>query len=388
MAWRLWTRAAATRARRASPSSARCSIAQRWPPTTPCASRPGQRNLEIEYTALSWSRPQRISFKYRMAGLDPTWVDAGTRRTAYYPYLPPGSYTFTVIADNGEGVWNTEGASLQVTVLPAFYQTGWFLGVLAIAGVGTARARLETTRRAMAAHAGDATGVRSTADCVAGERAQADRRRAARQPRSASADHHEPRRAGEESRRRSGPGDGTARRDQRSPRSRPSARCAPSPRTCGRSTSIDSASPPPSKRWSRKPPARRAWTSPPTSVRWTALLAPDNQIVVYRIIQESINNILKHSGATRGQRGGLERGRHAADQREGQRPGVRAAGTGAGPIGEWVRARSRRHGRARPDSGWYAHHRLHAGRGNDSRRADSTRAVEHRWHTNHLTSAS
>jgi signal transduction histidine kinase len=98
---------------------------------------PGQRNLEIEYTALSWRRPQRISFKYRMAGLDPTWVDVGTRRTAYYPYLPPGSYTFTVIADNGEGVWNMEGASLQVTVLPAFYQTGWFLGVLAVAAVGT-----------------------------------------------------------------------------------------------------------------------------------------------------------------------------------------------------------------------------------------------------------
>lgn len=96
---------------------------------------PGQRNLEIEYTALSWRRPQRISFKYRMAGLDATWVDAGTRRTAYYPYLPPGSYVFTVIADNGEGVWNTEGASLQVTVLPAFYQTRWFFGVLAVAAV-------------------------------------------------------------------------------------------------------------------------------------------------------------------------------------------------------------------------------------------------------------
>ena len=78
----------------------------------------------------------------------PTWVDAGTRRTAYYPYLPPGSYTFTVIADNGEGVWNTEGASLQVTVLPAFYQTRWFLGVLAIAAIGAVGSRLAAPRRA------------------------------------------------------------------------------------------------------------------------------------------------------------------------------------------------------------------------------------------------
>jgi ligand-binding sensor domain-containing protein/signal transduction histidine kinase len=115
---------------------------------------PGQRNLEIEYTALSWSRPQRISFKYRMAGLDATWVDAGTRRTAYYPYLPPGSYVFTVIADNGEGVWNMEGASLHVTVLPAFYQTRWFasgLAVAAVAVVGLAwRRRVGRWRRAQA----------------------------------------------------------------------------------------------------------------------------------------------------------------------------------------------------------------------------------------------
>jgi signal transduction histidine kinase/ligand-binding sensor domain-containing protein len=87
---------------------------------------PGQQNLEIQYTGLSWSRPQSIKFKYLMSGIDRHWVDAGARRTAYYPYLPPGSYTFTVIADNGEGVWNEAGQSLAVTVLPPFYQTWWF----------------------------------------------------------------------------------------------------------------------------------------------------------------------------------------------------------------------------------------------------------------------
>ena len=157
---------------------------------------PGQRNLEIEYTALSWSRPQRISFKYRMAGLDATWVDAGTRRTAYYPYLPPGSYVFTVIADNGEGVWNTEGASLPVTVLPAFYQTRWFSSGLAVAAVAAVGLAWRRRVGALAARAGDATGVRTTTDCLAGRRAQADRRRTARQPRPASVDHHQPRRAG------------------------------------------------------------------------------------------------------------------------------------------------------------------------------------------------
>ena len=55
---------------------------------------PGQENLEIQYTGLSWSRPQAIKFRFRLVGLDRDWVDAGARRTAYYSHLPPGSYTF------------------------------------------------------------------------------------------------------------------------------------------------------------------------------------------------------------------------------------------------------------------------------------------------------
>ena len=70
---------------------------------------PGQQNLEIAYTALSWSRPNEVRFRYQMPGVDPTWVEAGSRRTAYYSHLPPGRYTFTVIAANGDGVWNTAG---------------------------------------------------------------------------------------------------------------------------------------------------------------------------------------------------------------------------------------------------------------------------------------
>jgi ligand-binding sensor domain-containing protein/signal transduction histidine kinase len=98
---------------------------------------PGQENLEIQYTGLSWIRPQQIRFRYKLVGLDQDWVEAGTRRTAYFPHLPPGAYTFTVIADNGEGVWNNEGQSLRIVVLPPFYRTWWFLTLvsLGVAGV-------------------------------------------------------------------------------------------------------------------------------------------------------------------------------------------------------------------------------------------------------------
>jgi ligand-binding sensor domain-containing protein len=99
--------------------------------------RPRQQNLEIHYTGLSLIKSEQIRFKYKLAGLDHDWVEAGTRRTAYYPHVPPGEYTFTVVAANSHGVWNTEGKSLRVVVLPPFYRTWWFLtlATLGVAGV-------------------------------------------------------------------------------------------------------------------------------------------------------------------------------------------------------------------------------------------------------------
>jgi signal transduction histidine kinase/ligand-binding sensor domain-containing protein len=96
------------------------------PTAGPVRLTPDQENLEIQYTGLNWSRPPAMRFRYRLDGLDREWVDPGSRRTAYYSHLPPGSYTFTVIADNGEGVWNTTGQSLDIVVLPRLYQTMWF----------------------------------------------------------------------------------------------------------------------------------------------------------------------------------------------------------------------------------------------------------------------
>src|SRR5207248_3612717 len=70
---------------------------------------PGQLSLDIQYTALSFIKSGQIRFRYKMEGLDPDWIEAGARRTAYYTRVPPGNYTFRVIAANSDGVWNTEG---------------------------------------------------------------------------------------------------------------------------------------------------------------------------------------------------------------------------------------------------------------------------------------
>ncbi len=100
--------------------------------------QPGQEELEIEYTGLSWQRPQQIRFEFRLAGLDRDWTNAGTRRAAYFSHLPAGTYNFEVRADNGDGVWSLAPAMLRVVVLPPFWQTWWFLllaGALVAAAV-------------------------------------------------------------------------------------------------------------------------------------------------------------------------------------------------------------------------------------------------------------
>lgn len=95
----------------------------------PVRIEPGQVNVEIHYSGLSFINPELIKFKYKLEGLDADWVDAGTRRTAYYAHLPPGTYAFKVMAANRDGVWN-EGAITQVVVRPRFWRTWWFISLI------------------------------------------------------------------------------------------------------------------------------------------------------------------------------------------------------------------------------------------------------------------
>lgn len=98
----------------------------------------GAERFEFHYAALSFLVPDRVLFKYRLEGYDRDWVDAGTRRAAYYTNLWPGAYRFRVIACNNDGVWNETGASFEFELKPHFYQTYWFLFVvLALLGGGT-----------------------------------------------------------------------------------------------------------------------------------------------------------------------------------------------------------------------------------------------------------
>ena len=93
------------------------------------------RDLEVDYTALSFAAPKKVLFRYMLEGHDTSWQEPGTRRQAFYNDLPPKKYRFRVIACNNDGVWNETGASLEFSILPAYYQTAWFRLLCAVAFV-------------------------------------------------------------------------------------------------------------------------------------------------------------------------------------------------------------------------------------------------------------
>jgi signal transduction histidine kinase/ligand-binding sensor domain-containing protein len=112
---------------------------------------PLTRDLRIDYVGLSFVAPLKVLFRYRLEGRDDAWQEAGTRRQAFYNDLRPGTYRFRVIASNNDGVWNDEGASLEIVVAPAWYQTGWFLAVSVVTGGAVAWAAYRLRLRQVAA---------------------------------------------------------------------------------------------------------------------------------------------------------------------------------------------------------------------------------------------
>ncbi len=99
--------------------------------------RPSERTVTFEFVALHFQNPARNRYAYRLDGFHDAWVEAGTERTATYTNLDPGTYTFRVKAASSDGVWNEEGASIRLVVLPAWWQTAWarLVGVFAVAGL-------------------------------------------------------------------------------------------------------------------------------------------------------------------------------------------------------------------------------------------------------------
>jgi signal transduction histidine kinase/ligand-binding sensor domain-containing protein len=84
-------------------------------------------SVEINYTAVSLSDPEAIHFRYKLQETDKDWHESNTASPVTYRNLSPGSYHFIVAASDRNGVWSDKVANVDFTILPAFYQTRWFL---------------------------------------------------------------------------------------------------------------------------------------------------------------------------------------------------------------------------------------------------------------------
>jgi signal transduction histidine kinase len=159
----------------------------------------GKQPLEIQYTSLNLGAADRARFRYRLSpqdGSESKWTDAGTRRFARYEALSPGAYRFQVEACNEDGVWNETGATLAVTILPFFWQTGAFRTVVAAVLLGLVAAAvyfistqklqrqvadlrqqraLETERARIARDIHDQVGASLTQLALLGEMVEADK---------------------------------------------------------------------------------------------------------------------------------------------------------------------------------------------------------------------
>ncbi|RYD32690.1 MAG: hypothetical protein EOP87_12380, partial [Verrucomicrobiaceae bacterium] len=122
----------------------------------PVTTEPGRARLEFRFVGLSYSAPEKITYRARLAGLDDTWRELGNQRVAAFEAVPPGKYTFEVMAVNGDGLRSPVPAGISVIVEPHFWETAWFylsVGALILfiaVGTGWVAARMRMKRRIQA----------------------------------------------------------------------------------------------------------------------------------------------------------------------------------------------------------------------------------------------
>lgn len=109
------------------------AMVDQWsaPVDKPIRISPSQYNLQIQYTAPDFVRPDQLRFRYKLENLDRDWSEVGSRRTAFYTHLPSGHYRFIVSAKNENGIWSPPSEPILIDVLAPYYKTGWFQTLLA-----------------------------------------------------------------------------------------------------------------------------------------------------------------------------------------------------------------------------------------------------------------
>ena len=93
-------------------------------------------SFEFEFAALSYAHPEKNQYAYMLEGFDENWNEIGTRRYGKYTNLPGGIYTLRLRGSNNDGLWNEDGAAVKVTIVPPFWATWWFRGIILLVLIG------------------------------------------------------------------------------------------------------------------------------------------------------------------------------------------------------------------------------------------------------------
>lgn len=95
-----------------------------------------QSDFSFEFATLNYASPDEVQYSYLLKGFDKDWIYVKNDRKATYTNIQPGDYTFLVKSTTSDGVWMNEGVSVKIKIIPPYWQTWWFKGIMIICGMG------------------------------------------------------------------------------------------------------------------------------------------------------------------------------------------------------------------------------------------------------------
>ena len=94
--------------------------------------------ISFDFASTDFTAPQKNLYRYKLEGFNSEWINNGVNHTATFTNLDPGDYTLKVTGSNSDEVWNNDGISVSITILPPWYMTWWFrfsVFTLVVAGI-------------------------------------------------------------------------------------------------------------------------------------------------------------------------------------------------------------------------------------------------------------
>lgn len=95
-----------------------------------------QNVISFQYSALNYNSSEKNLYAYKLEHFDKDWNSVSDKRSVSYTNLNPGEYILRIKGSNNDGVWNDTGIALKITVVPPYWKTWWFYGIVGVLVIG------------------------------------------------------------------------------------------------------------------------------------------------------------------------------------------------------------------------------------------------------------